>query len=1312
MKKFKFFIILCGVACAATTNAQTWNCGDPNINGGADVTATFSGSTLTISGTGDMENYGSGAGCPWYDVRGSIETVNINNGVTSIGENAFSGSSLTEVTIPNSVITIGAYAFQYCDRLTEVTIPNSVTALGWWTFGFCSSLTELTIGNSLTFIDNFAFANCSSLEEVTIPNSVTGIGWGAFGGCSSLIEVTIPSSVTGIDQNNFNGCSSLTAINVDAGNSVYSSVDGVLFNKDKTTLLRYPCAKQGGYTIPGTVTAIGDAAFNDCIDLAAVSIPNTVTTIGSGAFNGCINLEEVTIGNSVETIGSVAFGGCSKLIEVNIPNSVTSIGHDAFRLCSSLSVVTIPNSVTTIEEAAFYGCNLDEVSIPYSVKFIGNQPFANCGNLNAINVDAENSEYSSVDGILFNKNQTILVQYPGGKQGGYSIPGSVTYIELLAFHGCRSLTEVTVPSSVINFGNRVFLDCSVTEITNHASAPQQIENNVFEHIDISQITLRVPAGAISAYKAANVWKEFIIEPIPIDINITTQPASATDVTAGSISVNLTVAAVATQSGALLSYHWYESTEDNNTGGEEIAGATGATFAIPAALEGGTYYYFCELRDASVYEASAVRSQVATLNVTPLDIAITSQPAALSKMPIGGVAGELTVKAFEANDAEIVYQWFVAAEPDNTGGTAIEGVTDGYFEIPTDLAVGTYYYYCVVSAPGGACAVHSDVATLIVYEVVVDFPFFEGFEDVAFPPPHWLSYNVDEGGTQWLISTARSFDGLASAVHSLSASGVQEGWLVAPALSIPATGYYELTFRSYNQYPTDNVYNGVWISTEDFDPSTSTFIEIKKLTGSSEISASWKEIVIPLSEYAGQTVFIAFKYMGQSADNWFIDDVEVSLSSKPVITFSVHPQPTTSVVEGGITGSLTVSASVTSGDTPSYQWYEAATASNTTGAAIVGATGASFTIPVGLTIGTYYYFCEASADDALSVRSNPATVVVADIQPEIFTVTFNTQDGKPSQEKTTESGSAITAPPEPTRTGYTFGGWYRETGCVNIWNFATDIVTGDVTLYAKWTTLITFNTHPAANTNVTAGGITGSLTVAASVTSGDTPAYQWYEAPTASNTTGTPIVGATGANFAIPVGLTAGTYYYFCEASAANASSVRSDVATVVVADNVETFTVTFNTQDGSPSQRITVPSGSKISQPPAPTRTGYTFDGWYREPGYVNIWDFANGIVTADITLYAKWTFVTKAEDFVTAELFIYPNPFTDDVRITGATTGVTRGHAPLLKVIDASGAAVHTQILSSADETLHLEHLPPGVYFILFEKGGKTVKTVKIIKE
>ena len=385
---------------SAFAAVKTGKCGD-NVKYSLDTST----GVLTISGTGEMKDYYN-RNSPFLE-NSNIKSVIIGNSVTSIGYGAFYGCTrLTSVTIGDSVTSIEFYAFYGCTRLTNVTMPDSVRSIG-----------------------NSAFEGCTSLTSVTIGNSVTSIGYDAFSNCTSLVSVIIPDSVTSIGYDAFEGCISLKSIEISDNNKNYSSVDGVLFNKDKSVLVIYPAGKTDSvYSIPNSVTSIGYGTFEDCTSLISVTIPDSVTSIDNKAFYNCTSLTSITI-----------------------PNSVTEIGKDAFYNCTSLAKVDYNGTISQWKSISGYN-NVSKI-IKCTDGVIGNR--------NIVIID--NLEYQ-----LYNDYTAEVTDY-SGTPGNITIPESVTYegysfnvtsISSQAFWGCTSLTSLTIPNSVTSIDSDAFYNCS------------------------------------------------------------------------------------------------------------------------------------------------------------------------------------------------------------------------------------------------------------------------------------------------------------------------------------------------------------------------------------------------------------------------------------------------------------------------------------------------------------------------------------------------------------------------------------------------------------------------------------------------------------------------------------------------------------------------------------------------------------------------------------------------------------------------------------------------------------------------------------
>ena len=261
--------------------------------------------------------------------------------------------------------------------------------------------------------DDSIFYGCSKLANVTIGKTVKTIPAYAFRGCSSLTSITIPDGVTSIGDGAFYGCSSLMSIVVDNDNQCFTSIDGNLYDKDKTKLIRYAIGKtDASFIIPDSVTSICDYAFEDCSSLTDITISDSVTSIGGGAFYGCSSLTSITITAGVTSIGERAFAYCNSLTSVTIGNGVTSINSFAFSGCSGLTSVIIPDGVTSIGSYAFTYCSsLKSITIPDSITSIGSYAFRDCSWLKTVFYKGTAEQWKEISIGSYNTNLTNAARY-------------------------------------------------------------------------------------------------------------------------------------------------------------------------------------------------------------------------------------------------------------------------------------------------------------------------------------------------------------------------------------------------------------------------------------------------------------------------------------------------------------------------------------------------------------------------------------------------------------------------------------------------------------------------------------------------------------------------------------------------------------------------------------------------------------------------------------------------------------------------------------------------------------------------------------
>ena len=520
-----------------------------------------------------------------FENREGVTAVTIPAWFTSIGKNAFAGAAnLTTITIEGGKfddLTIGEYAFAGCKSLTTLTVnggssmDDGALIIGAYAFANNAKLTTPAIAENanLTTIGAYAFSGCSSISEVVIQKTTTTIGERAyaqgtdiskvvfaenganvefgsfvFEGCQKLSSITIPSTITTFDGSVFAGCNNISAIVVDEDNPALSSYDGVLYDKNATTILYYPRAKAVDMTaLPATVTKIGSATFQSNASITDLVIPARITEIGEKAFENCVNLTSVTFeGTADVVIGKSAFANCVKLATVTLPAGLTNIGEKAFYL-TAISSIAIPENVTTIGAYAFASTNIGAITIPNAVATIAEGAFSNCAKLQTVTFaegGTSNLQLGTLEDtvgvfegsaaittvtlpkriqvigsrVFYNIQKITTMTIPAdaslktigdwafyyNKFNAINLPEGLTYIGSHAFDHCQGtkFTTLVIPTTVTEIGDNAFLYCNkLTTITftEGGTASLKLNAEAFKYCSVLT-TITFPARLDEAYE--------------------------------------------------------------------------------------------------------------------------------------------------------------------------------------------------------------------------------------------------------------------------------------------------------------------------------------------------------------------------------------------------------------------------------------------------------------------------------------------------------------------------------------------------------------------------------------------------------------------------------------------------------------------------------------------------------------------------------------------------------------------------------------------------------------------------------------------
>ena len=513
----------------------------------------------------DVSSYRDGL---FYNLREQIISFVFGDQVEVIPGDLCSGmKNLNTIEIPNSVLSIGSYAFSGCSSLSSITMGNSITTIGNYAFYGCSNLSSITMGNSVINIGQYAFGNCSGLTLVVIPDSITTIGANAFNGCSGLSMITIGKNITSIGTKAFNDCNNISSIVWEARNytdfSSYSAspfynvrgqISSFTFGDEVEHIPSYLCygmTELTSVSIPNNVISIGNYAFAWCDGLASMVISDSVTSIGNSAFYGCSDLRSLKLGNNITDIGECAFRGCNGLTAVEIPNSTLNIGNNAFGECNNiLSVIwnaqkctnfssdssspfyNIRNKITSftfgegVEHIPSYLCykmmNLTSITIPNNVSTIGNYAFAGCTGLTSIEIPNSVTSIgnyafngcSGVTSVTIGNNVTTIGDYAFQNctaLASIEIPNSVTSVGNYAFNGCSSVTAVSIGNNVSTIGDYVFAGCSGLVSIEIPNSVTSVGNYAFNGCSgLASVTIGNNVSNIGdyAFNFSKVWPDY------------------------------------------------------------------------------------------------------------------------------------------------------------------------------------------------------------------------------------------------------------------------------------------------------------------------------------------------------------------------------------------------------------------------------------------------------------------------------------------------------------------------------------------------------------------------------------------------------------------------------------------------------------------------------------------------------------------------------------------------------------------------------------------------------------------------------------
>ncbi len=474
------------------------------VAGGEATITAYSGNSSRVTVPSAVDGYTvTGIGDLAFSKKSSITEITLPDTLESIGYSSFSAcSGLVYFTIPENVSSIGAYAFSGCAKLRSINIPDKVTSIGKYTFNECNALVTITIPDGVKTIGEYAFYNCNMLSNITLPNQLTSIERYVFCRCTRIPpDLMIPDSVTSIGENAFSRCTRLENITIPAG---VESIGDYAF---------YYCQNLASVSILGEISEIKDYTFGNCENLKSINIPESVTSIGPSAFRECRKLEAIRLPGQLKELSSQAFYNCDSLKEITIPDGVTAIGSGEFYSCDSLKSAVIPESVITIGRTAFWYCNaLTDIYYSGTEDDWNRITFGDSCLPDGVAIHYDYGASVLTNGIKYKKSVKgdheviVIIGYtgssddvviPGVIEGlpvcainnraftaenitAVEIPDTVTSIGEYAFSFCQDLRSVRLPVELTEIGSYAFAGCPQLETVTFPDQLEMIGDGAFE----------------------------------------------------------------------------------------------------------------------------------------------------------------------------------------------------------------------------------------------------------------------------------------------------------------------------------------------------------------------------------------------------------------------------------------------------------------------------------------------------------------------------------------------------------------------------------------------------------------------------------------------------------------------------------------------------------------------------------------------------------------------------------------------------------------------------------------------------------------